>query len=180
MLTTPSIFLALAQALMPQPAASPPAPNQSGARAVAAQPCTAAEPLPAALAAWSRPERLSAGIAQGASLPVLRVGRAATLRLQPAASLRLVRVPATAPADARGGMVAFTVGQAGHYRVALESKGWIDVLKDGQPLESSSHGHGPRCTGIRKLVGFTLQPGRYVLQLSNVPQDAVRVLIARS
>lgn len=174
MVSTPSIFLALAQALMPQPAPPQPVVAQSSA-----QPCTAVAAPPAALAAWSRPQPLSAGSAEGASLPVLRIGRAATLRLQPAASLRLVRVPATASANARGGMVAFDVRRPGSYRVALESQGWIDVLKDGQPLESNSHGHGPHCTGIRKLVGFALKPGVYVLQLSNVPQDEVRVLIVR-
>ena len=40
------------------------------------------------------------------------------------------------------------------------------------------HGHGPDCTGIRKIVSYTLQPGDYILQLvgSGTPEMTALVL----
>ncbi len=71
------------------------------------------------------------------------------------------------------------MAEPGTYRVALEHKGWIDVLEAGRSLASSKHGHGPACTGIRKMVDFRLKRGRHVLRLSKLAEDEVRVLITR-
>ena len=57
---------------------------------------------------------------------------------------------------------------------------WVDVVRAGRALASSAHGHGPACTGIRKIVDFRLQPGRYVLQVSGGTSASVPVLIARA
>jgi len=34
------------------------------------------------------------------------------------------------------------------------------------------------CSGIRKIVDFDLQPGTYVVQLSNAKTAQIRILIA--
>lgn len=162
MVSTLPVLLLFAQALAPQGGA------QGGLHThQSSEPCAAPGRLPPALSGWSRPQPLRAGGATDESLPVLTLGRAATLRL------------AGATADMRGGAIAFDVAEPGTYRVALEHKGWIDVVEDGRSLESSSHGHGPACTGIRKIVDFRLKRGRHVLRLSKLAEDEVRVLIAR-
>ena len=74
----------------------------------------------------------------------------------------------------------FQVARAGTYRVALGTSAWIDVVRAGRALPSQAHGHGPACTGIRKIVDFRLTPGRYVLQLSGTMATTLPVLIGRS
>lgn len=77
------------------------------------------------------------------------------------------------------GLYAFTVTEAGTYRIALGSGAWIDVLKDGQAITSTAHGHGPDCTDVRKMVDFPLQPGRHVLQIAASGSPSLRLLLAR-
>jgi hypothetical protein len=45
-------------------------------------------------------------------------------------------------------------------------------------LTSIAHGHGPDCSGIRKMVDFRLEAGSYVLQIVGNGAPTVRVLVA--
>ena len=54
------------------------------------------------------------------------------------------------------------------------------MIKDGQPQISTAHGHGPACSTIRKMVDFSLQPGRYVLQISANAEAEISVLVTRA
>ena len=78
-----------------------------------------------------------------------------------------------------GGMFGFTVKQAGTYRVALGSGAWIDLLNGKMAAASSAHGHGPSCSGIRKMVDFPLKPGRYILQIAANGSPALPLMIVR-
>lgn len=89
------------------------------------------------------------------------------------------------PAGAKPGgavMIGFTVETAGRYGVALDQRGWIDVVpgaSGGEPLKSVAHGHGPACSTIRKIVRFDLQPGVYRLYLTGLDMpDATVMLVA--
>ena len=66
----------------------------------------------------------------------------------------------------------------GTYRVALGAGAWVDMLRDGKAIASTAHGHGPACSGIRKIVDFPLTPGSYVLQLAGSPDANIPVLVA--
>src|SRR5687767_4306461 len=62
----------------------------------------------------------------------------------------------------RAAMVAFKATESGVYGVALNQPGWIDVRAGGweqEWLESVAHGHGPKCSTIRKIVRFRLENG---------------------
>ncbi len=63
--------------------------------------------------------------------------------------------------------------------MALGSGAWIDILKGGKAVASTAHGHGPDCTGIRKMVDFPLTPGRYTLQIAANGEAALPLLVAR-
>jgi hypothetical protein len=76
-------------------------------------------------------------------------------------------------------MYSFKVERAGTYRIALASAAWIDVLRGKTAVESSSHGHGPDCSGIRKMVDFPLQPGRYVIQIAANGAQVLPFMILR-
>ncbi|OYW50876.1 MAG: hypothetical protein B7Y36_11430 [Novosphingobium sp. 28-62-57] len=84
-------------------------------------------------------------------------------------------------ADADGkhaGSAMVTIDAAGTYAVALGSAAWIDVVKDGALLTSTGHGHGPACSGIRKIVRFALQPGIYEVRLSRSERNTAQVLVS--
>lgn len=87
---------------------------------------------------------------------------------------------ATGDIAKRGGtaaLLSFTVAKAGVYQIGLGSGAWIDVVSGGKALGSVAHGHGPICTGLRKIVDFELAPGRYALQLSGIKAATIRVMI---
>lgn len=135
--------------------------------------------FPAELAGWSTRAPLVAGTAPR-NAPVLLVGRGADVSLAPGDQLQPVAAPGRAPeAGTSGGLLMFQVARAGTYRVALGGPAWIDVVRRGRALASTGHGHGPACTGIRKIVDFRLAPGRYVLQLTGSVATSLPVLIGR-
>lgn len=135
--------------------------------------------LPSGMAGWSTPAPAKAAATDAAAHPIV-AGKAARATLSPAAQVTFVPPLAKAAAvDTFGGLLAVDVTAAGRYRVALGAGAWIDVVRDGKALTSVAHGHGPECSGIRKMVDFDLAPGRYVLQLSGASDKAVTVMVVK-
>jgi hypothetical protein len=140
-----------------------------------------AEPLPQALSAWADRKPLTAATGE-ASLgkAILTPGIAVDLALADTPAVAyIVRPSHPGGSVSHGGMLAFAIDSAGIYRVAIGSGSWIDLVKDTALLESVGHGHGPNCSGIRKMVDFALQPGAYVLQIAGNGDAHIPVLIAK-
>lgn len=133
-----------------------------------------AEPLPPALAAWSEAPVVSNGVTLAAGTPV-------RVTLEPASKIQFAAQPEREPKpESYGGVIGFDVQQAGTWRVALSGAGWIDVLADGKVVPSTAHGHGPACSGIRKIVDFALPAGTYALQISSAATDSIDVMVTRA
>lgn len=134
---------------------------------------------PADMAAWAAPLPATLTMARApASVPALVPGVAVDLILGAEAGMRFASPPGKpGTADSFAGLVALEVTRAGVWRVALGKAAWVDVVRDGVSVASTGHGHGPACTGIRKIVDFPLQPGRYVIQLSAAPADRITALV---
>jgi len=133
-----------------------------------AQACPA-EPaaLPAAFKGW---REVSATPAVGHAFDVRGADPATVRGLAPGAV-------------ARGGMAAlvpFEIETQATYSVALSEGAWVDVVAGDKVIPSSSHRHGPACSGIHKIVDFRLQPGRYALHISAMQTPSVRVMIIRA
>jgi len=110
----------------------------------------------------------------------LMLGQAVTVGLHPVGDVRFVNAPAKRPnVSSYGGMLAVDARDAGTYQVSLSAGAWIDVLKDGAEVASTAHEHGEGCSGFAKIVSFTLQPGRHVIQLSGNKDDTIKVMVAR-
>ena len=75
-----------------------------------------------------------------------------------------------------GGLVPIEVKKPGRLVVALDAGAWIDLVRDAKFVKSATHGHGPACSGIRKMVEFDVMPGRYVLQISSAPAASIRAM----
>ena len=160
---------AMAQTANPVPMA------ESGGAAA----CSAPVAATGVLAPWGAPAPVTAGTVDSAA-PVLAPGRAVTAALAPTPQVTYpLRPEKPGGAVSHGGLLALQIDAAGTYRIALGSPAWIDLVRDGQPVISTAHGHGPDCTGIRKMVDFPLQPGRYLLQVSASGAPAVEVLVVR-
>ena len=129
------------------------------ATAAAAAPVTARCAAPADLgatpfAAWTLPDDSAAAA---------KVGHPVALKVENGAASRPLSITDT-----------------GRYGIAVDGKVWIDLVANGAPLASVGHGHGPACSGIRKVVWFNLTTGNYELALSKAEAASVRLLVVRA
>ena len=146
--------------------------------------------LPGELSGWNRRVPLTAALEAGARPGAearLTPGTAVDGTLGPTPEVRYALRPEKPGGSVSfGGIYAFTVPEAGHYRVALGSAAWIDVIEAGDAgkgnakgLTSIAHGHGPECSGIRKMVDFALEPGDYLLQIAANAEAKLPLLVTR-
>ncbi|WP_425908581.1 hypothetical protein [Nitrobacter sp. TKz-YC02] len=152
------------------------------AQEAATPPACAAPVAPTGeLEPWTTPFQLKAADTETTtSQSRLPVGQAASLTLLRTPDVRYPRRPEKPGGSVSyGGLVLIYVHEAGTYRVALDSVAWIDLVRDEQAVKSTAHGHGPNCTGIRKMVDYPLTPGPYVLQISANGRPQMTMLLAR-
>lgn len=137
--------------------------------------------LPAELSGWmARTTILAAASDAGLARTMLVSGAAVDATLLPTNAVHYrVRPEKPGSSVSYGGLFAFNVSEAGTYRVALGSGAWIDVLRGEMPVLSTAHGHGPDCSGIRKMVDFALKPGRYVLQIAASGSPKIAMMVVR-
>lgn len=163
------IAMSLAAALPTAAFAAPAAPS-----------CPAAPVLPPELAGWARDASgrtiYAYGDDLGADWSPLGAARTA-LSLHKFESLRYGVAPERKPDVHKfGGMVPVDVKKAGRLIVALDAGAWIDLVQNGATLKSVTHGHGPACSGIRKMIEYDVTPGRYQLQIVNAPAASIRAM----
>jgi hypothetical protein len=107
---------------------------------------------------------------------------AIALKLAPEADVTFAVAPGGKPkADAKeafGGVITFDgVPKPGIYQVTLSSVGWIDVVQNGASVATKGHTSMKDCAAIRKSVRFEIGSGPFVLQLSSVPRDTIKIAI---
>ena len=164
------IAMSLAAALPAAAFAAPAAPS-----------CPATPVLPPELADWSRDASSKTiyafGDDLGADWSSLGAARTA-LPLHRFESLRYGVAPERKPDVHKfGGMIPIEVKKAGRLIVALDAGAWIDLVREGTVVKSVTHGHGPACSGIRKMVEFDVTPGRYQLQIVNAPSASIHAMV---
>lgn len=72
------------------------------------------------------------------------------------------------------------IRKAGTFGIALSEPGWIDVTPArGKPLVSVAHGHGPKCSTIRKIVRYKLRPGTYRVSVNKLKATRARLMLVR-
>ena len=71
-----------------------------------------------------------------------------------------------------------TIRKGGIFGLAIDGEGWIDVAPArGKTLRMVSENRGPRCSTIRKIVRFRLQPGAYRVTVDRVRARQVRLML---
>lgn len=178
-----TMLVALAAALVGAGAAAAqtPSPSPSGIGIDVKCAATPAK-LPAEYAGWASPVSVvSAKAKAGLDKARLTLGKGAKLALTATPDV-VYPTPPEKPGEptSKGGLASFKVEAAGVYFVALGVGAWIDVIdQDGKAQTSAAHGHGPDCSGIRKIVDFKLTQGVYALQISGSNTADVGVLIGK-
>ncbi|WP_298091581.1 homogentisate 1,2-dioxygenase [uncultured Sphingomonas sp.] len=153
----------------------------AAAQAAAPAPCpTSPAPLPAMLSGWRQSAPVAAAQnTRGVSRAMLPIGTSVRAALHPFAELAFTVPPppkASSPA-AQGGLFAFSITRPGRYRVALDAPAWVDVVAAGRAATAVAHGHGPACSGIRKMVDFDLRAGRYLLQVAGHEGSSLTLMV---
>lgn len=147
------------------------------------QPPVCAAPVAPAgeLAAWVNPgDRAAAADMAGLPAATLAIGEAARLKLLPTPAVRYpLRPEKPGGSVSFGGLVRLHVAAPGTYRIALGSGAWIDLVAGDKAAVSTAHGHGPDCSGIRKMVDFPLEAGDYTLQIAANGADSITVLAVK-
>ena len=167
------IIAMLLAAAVPAVAAAAPSPKDAAS-------CPAAPVLPPELADWARNASSKTIYAYGDDLGAdwSPLGAARTLLpLHKFESLRYGIAPVRKPDVYKfGGMIPIDVKKPGRLTVALDAGAWIDLVHDGVVVKSTTHGHGPACSGIRKMVEFDVTQGRYLLQIVNAPTASIHAM----
>lgn len=71
-----------------------------------------------------------------------------------------------------------TIRKAGLFGIALDREGWIDVSPvNGRKLRMASQNRGPRCSTIKKIVRFRLQPGAYRVRVARLDDKRARLML---
>jgi len=138
--------------------------------------------LPPELAGWrGKPVVVRAAPSQ-AKLPAagLTIGHRIDAALLPTPKVEFpVRPDKPGGSVSKSGLFGFDVPEDGLYRVALGSGPWVDVIEDGRALVSVAHGHGPDCSGIRKMVDYELKAGPHILQISGNGDAALALMVVK-
>jgi hypothetical protein len=126
----------------------------------------------------------SQDVASGAKLPS-PPEKAMKLALEPMNAVTFPVAPTgrhKPEGEAYGGIVHFDSPSSapGSYQVSLDVAGWVDVIQDGKALKSSAHSGKSDCDGVRKSVRFTLDPGPFTVEFSNLKKDSLKFTIRQA
>jgi hypothetical protein len=139
--------------------------------------------LPAEFAGWNTTQPVNAATDPGALVgSALPLGTGASAMLHPIEDVKFAVPPGkTSPNNPSGlgGLFLLNIDRTGTYAVAVGSAAWIDLVRGGAAVASTTHGHGPPCSSIRKVVDFQLTPGRYIVQVSSNTNPEVRIMVVR-
>ena len=106
----------------------------------------------------------------------LATGTSNEIGLLRANAVRLVVKGERPPkADSSAGLAALDVTTQGKLDVILSNATYVDLVRDGRALKSTSHTDLKTCPGLRKSVSFDVVPGRYIVQLTNAPEKSVKM-----
>lgn len=108
----------------------------------------------------SSPATVNAGT-EAAGAPAISAGKLYVLALQAQEKVRYPTQPSKKMlADGSfGGLLKLKVDRAGHYRIAIDSGYWLDVVHDGRQLATVDFNGSATCDGPRKIVVYDLPAG---------------------
>ena len=106
----------------------------------------------------------------------LATGTSAQLELRAGKDVKLASPTDRKPGPrTSAGLAAIDVPTAGKLDVILSNSTYVDLVRNGRILKSTSFSMPKDCPGIRKSVTYNVVPGRYIVQLTNAPARSVKM-----
>jgi len=139
--------------------------------------CKDAPPPPEPWTSWMQSGNAIAG-GEAASAPRLILGKPLAATLRPVAQVQFAATPGKGDAKSYGGLFTLALKAPARIGIGLSGPGWVDIVTGSVPQPSADHGHGPECSGIRKIVWFDLQPGLHTVQIADAPGREIRIMAA--
>jgi hypothetical protein len=68
--------------------------------------------------------------------------------------------------------------QAGSYKITLSAEGWVDVAQSGHAVKATAFSGALGCEGLRKSVKFDLAAAPFIVELSGVAADSIKLVIS--
>ncbi|BAV63272.1 hypothetical protein [Sphingobium cloacae] len=129
---------------------------------------------------WTSWTQTGTAIAGGDSLnaPRLILGKPVTATLRPTRYVQYAATPGKGADQGQGGLFTLSLKSPARIGIALSDAAWVDVVDDRTAIASVEHGHGPDCSGIRKIVWFDLKEGAHLVQIAGAPGREIRIMAA--
>jgi hypothetical protein len=138
--------------------------------------------LPPALAAWGKAPRpmATAHDSVEASEHALPLGQRIALKLALTDTVKFAHQPSEQMPEQYiySGMASFHVAKDGNYTVMISEANWIDVIQNGQPIQSLQMRGRIPCAKYGKKIEFPLKGGEAIVQFFAAPYETVDVLVA--
>ncbi|PDH69894.1 MAG: hypothetical protein CNE89_00390 [Sphingomonadaceae bacterium MED-G03] len=147
--------------------------------AAATPACAAPAPIAEPWTAWSQTGEANAGI-DATDAPALVPGKPMETVLVPVGQVRFAAVPGKGAKEGYGGLFSLSLKEPGRVGIALSGAAWVDVVTEAKAAASVEHGHGPECSGIRKIVWFDLSAGRHIIQIAGAQARSIHVMAAEA
>ncbi len=139
--------------------------------------CTSSARLAEPWTSWTQSGDALAGT-QVLGAPSLILGKPVTANLTPADHVQFATPPAKGGKEGYGGVFTVALKQPARVGIALSGAAWVDAVDGTTALASVDHGHGPDCSGIRKIVWFDLSAGRHIIQIAGSKTRDIRIMAA--
>lgn len=143
----------------------------------APDPCASAPPLAEPWTSWTQSGTAMAG-GTASTAPRLILGKPATATLRSGAQVQYAVPPGKNAPKSYGGLFTLAIKAPARIGIALSERAWIDAVTGKTALPSVDHGHGPDCSGIRKIVWFDLAPGLHTIQIAGAVKPTIRIMAA--
>ena len=125
----------------------------------------------------------------GTDLPSVNPGQQVALpipfgiivALKPFADANLLAPPERKPKSPDSFAGFFEVAapkKAGTYKITLSAEGWIDVVQEAHAVKSTAFSGALGCEGVRKSVKFELAAKPLTIELSNVPDNTIKIAVS--
>lgn len=114
-----------------------------------------------------------------AGATALRLGQPLTAALHPTAQVHYALPPEKAgDPKSFGGVFRVDLAKPVRVGIGLSGPAWVDAVRGDAALPSVDHGHGPDCSGLRKIVWFDLPEGTTLIQVAGAPNASIRIMAA--
>ncbi|WP_084733071.1 hypothetical protein [Sphingobium chungbukense] len=139
--------------------------------------CAGAGPLAEPWTSWTQSGAATGG-GTVSTAPRLILGKPVTASLRPGVQVQFAVPPGKTAPKSFAGLFTLALKDPARVGIALSEGAWVDVATGASALSSVDHGHGPDCSGIRKIVWFDLPPGLHTVQVAGSPKSVIRIMAA--